>query len=185
MRIRIADIPPEGRTLQFDLKKDAINERVSLVRSAQSGDTLAPPEYLFTKDPLVDMSLMLEGSTVVVSGRAQAEYLTPCSRCAEETKHSLEIPLDLVLKPHSERSAARGAEEEDLHFGIYDGEEVDCSEIAEEFLVLGLPFTVLCDEECKGLCPQCGKNLNSGSCECKPEPKGDPRLSALRELKIH
>ena len=170
----------------LSLEKDAFNQRLSLTRAEIDESSVQPPEYSFTKSPEVQLNLMLEGSTVVVQGRIAGEYTTPCSRCAEEARKQLEVPISLVLKPHSERNVeGADAEEEDLNFGIYDGEEIDFSDIAEEFLVLALPFTVHCSEECKGLCPQCGKNLNVGSCDCKPEPKGDPRLSVLRELKIH
>ncbi|MFN8389789.1 MAG: DUF177 domain-containing protein [Bdellovibrionota bacterium] len=181
MRIRIADIPPEGRELDFELRKESVNARVGSSREPSADATAQGPTYTFLSNPHVHVRLMLEGSTVVISGNVKGEYVTQCARCAEDAKRGVSTPLDLVLKPQSGRSE----DAEDLHFGTYSGEEIECSDFAEEFLVLSLPFTVLCDDKCKGLCPQCGKNLNMGACDCKPEPTGDPRLSVLRELKIH
>ena len=57
---------------------------------------------------------------------------------------------------------------------------LDLDALAEEDVVLNLPSKVLCKEDCKGLCPQCGKNLNDGPCDCK-EPV-DPRLAGLLDL---
>jgi len=183
VRIRIDDIPHEGRKVSFDLDLERINARVDLSRESQGSPTDLAPKLGFISSPLVEMSLTLEGSTVIVQGSVKARYRSLCARCAEDTEQSLETNIDLVLKPHSERSVL-GEEEEDLNFGVYDGETVDCSSIAEEFLVLALPFTTLCSKDCKGLCPHCGTNLNLGSCECRKEAAGDPRLQVLRDLKL-
>ncbi len=66
---------------------------------------------------------------------------------------------------------------------LYDGEEVDVSPLIREQLLLALPTRPLCQEGCRGLCPQCGANLNLNSCDCSAA-KFDPRLEALRSLKI-
>ena len=58
-------------------------------------------------------------------------------------------------------------------------EQVD--DLVEEDLILDQPSKVLCSEECRGLCPMCGKDLNEGSCDCRRETV-DPRLAALQQL---
>ena len=183
LRIHIDDIPPEGRNVEFSLSVERLNERVALGKEMDSQAKQRTPDYLFSAAPEAKVRLSLEGSTVLVDGTIKGTYRTVCARCAEDTETDLETKLHLVLKPHSERSVV-GAEEEDLNFGIYEEETIDCSSIAEEFLVLALPFTVLCGEKCKGLCPHCGKNLNAGPCSCREEKEGDPRLKALRDLKL-
>ena len=184
MRIRVDDIPAEGRELDFDLDGGGVNERVELARANdRDAGGLEQPHYSFQHDPHAHLRLSLEGSTVVVSGTVKGSYSTVCSRCADETVQTIEAPLDLVLKPLAARTA-ESEYAEDLHFGYYENEEILCDVIAEEFLVLALPFTVLCSPGCKGLCPQCGKNLNEGPCSCPPEQKGDPRLQVLRDLKL-
>lgn len=183
MRIRICDIPPEGRELDFALDKEQINSRILLAWQAQDETSVAQPNYEFSKDPQVHLHLDLDGSTVVIKGKVLGDYVTLCSRCAEETKQHLEIPLDLILKPKSERVPDE-EQEEDLSFGTYEKQEIHCEIFSEDFLVLGLPFSVLCSENCKGLCSHCGINLNLGSCKCQDEKPGDPRLSVLRQIKI-
>ncbi len=196
LRIRIEDIPAEGKSVDFQLGCESLNARIALDRataerasshdrakSKEQVDGIPPPSYFFTDAPEVEMNLQLEVRTVVITGRVSGVYVTPCARCLEEARTEVDFVLDLVLKPASNRNVP-GADEEDLHFGVYDGEEVDCTSIAEEFLVLSLPFVVVCSETCKGLCPQCGKNLNQGACGCKPKEVGDPRLSVLRDLKL-
>ena len=62
---------------------------------------------------------------------------------------------------------------------VPDG-KLDLSQLALEDVFLSLPSKLLCSEDCKGICPQCGKNLNEGPCDCKKEI--DPRLAALLDL---
>ena len=67
--------------------------------------------------------------------------------------------------------------------GYYDGERLDLGDVVREQLFLSLPLKRLCREDCRGLCPTCGKNLNTGACGCPPpEEPEDPRLSPLRGL---
>jgi uncharacterized protein len=62
-----------------------------------------------------------------------------------------------------------------------DAQELELGEIVREELILALPGYVLCRDDCRGLCAQCGKDLNEGPCDCRPEP--DPRWAALEELR--
>ncbi|MGD2136562.1 MAG: DUF177 domain-containing protein [Gemmatimonadales bacterium] len=62
-----------------------------------------------------------------------------------------------------------------------DGQELELGDIIREELILALPSYVLCREDCRGLCARCGKELNEGPCDCRPEP--DPRWAALEELR--
>lgn len=177
MKLRIADIPPEGLAVDFPLALPSLNDRVHASDSA-GGDA----SYSFLPTPQAHFELMLEGSAVVIKGSVEGQFTTVCSRCAEQTTKSLSVPLDLVLKPEVTRSNA-DENAEDLHFGFYSGAELDCIPIAEEFLILALPFTVLCKDDCRGLCLRCGANLNAGPCACPPEKKGDDRLASLGALK--
>ena len=71
----------------------------------------------------------------------------------------------------------------DVVVGYYDGERLDLGDVLREQLYLTLPLKRLCREDCRGLCPTCGKNLNTGACGCPPpEEPEDPRLSPLRGL---
>ena len=183
MRIRIVDIPPEGRDLEFDLDVASLNRRVGIGDShSKDGIKLDSADYRFQAPVHVKLNLQLEGSTVVIHGRAAADFEATCSRCAETAKSHLDVPIDLLLKPASAR-ARKGEGDEDVSFGFYEGQEVECDPFTEEYLILALPYVVLCKEDCKGLCPRCGADLNRGPCSCPEEKPSETPLGILSQIK--
>lgn len=99
------------------------------------------------------------------------EYASVCARCASDVSKTFEIKTKFgVAKNISEQSTD--------YVEAVDG-ILDLGEIARTVFFLELPSKVLCREDCKGLCPVCGKNLNFGNCSCKPEK----RKNALSDLK--
>jgi len=70
----------------------------------------------------------------------------------------------------------------DLDLFPFDGEKIDLEPLFREQFVLAIPYAPLCREDCKGLCPQCGIDRNTGTCSC--EKPIDPRLAALKGLKL-
>ncbi|PWM47521.1 MAG: hypothetical protein DBX47_00350 [Clostridiales bacterium] len=79
-----------------------------------------------------------------------------CARCAEPVKIELESRLDTILTQ---------TEAKDDSVTIENG-KIDLAKTAYDALSLEIPLVVICDEDCKGLCPQCGTNLNNGNCNC-------------------
>jgi uncharacterized protein len=71
--------------------------------------------------------------------------------------------------------------EDDLTTAFYSDDQIDLGELIAEQLQLAMPMKPLCSEGCKGLCAQCGTNLNAGACNCSQEWT-DPRLAALKAL---
>lgn len=109
-----------------------------------------------------------------------------CTRCLEpiEQRADAESRL-LVLGEEADRGSEELEEEmelgaEDLGVLLVEGDELDTDPIVIEAVQLEVPMKVLCREDCAGLCPQCGTDLNQGSCEC--EPARDPRWDALADL---
>jgi uncharacterized protein len=96
----------------------------------------------------------------------------------------VDADFDQRYLPASEASteAEREVEDDDLETSYYRDDEIDLNELLREQFYLALPMKPLCREECRGLCPQCGTNLNTGSCDCAPEWV-DPRLAALKNVK--
>jgi uncharacterized protein len=96
----------------------------------------------------------------------------------------VDAPFDIRYLPFSEASSEpeREVEEEDLGTSFYRDDRIDLNELLREQFYLALPMKPLCQEGCKGLCSQCGTNLNLGSCDCAPVWE-DPRLAALKGLK--
>ncbi len=84
--------------------------------------------------------------------------------------------------PQASTEAEREIEEDDLETSYYRDDQIDLNELMREQFYLALPMKPLCREDCKGLCAQCGTNLNTGTCDCAPVWE-DPRLAALKALK--
>jgi len=73
-------------------------------------------------------------------------------------------------------------QEDDLETSYYSDDQIDLGELMREQFYLALPMKPLCRDDCRGLCPQCGTNLNAGTCDCSPVWE-DPRLAALKAIK--
>ena len=129
----------------------------------------------------VDVSLTASHAgtgEIVVRGSVEGELTQECRRCLEPVQGSFEHDLTVVFVA----SDSPGAEDDDgVH--VYDSsDELDLSSAVREEVIFATDPYVVCDPECKGLCPRCGVNRNTGSCDCSlVEP--DPRWDALRALK--
>ena len=97
-----------------------------------------------------------------------------CHRCLKNVNISLENTVERVLVTSNES-------DENEEFILIEDGVLELSSVVEEDITLNLPLQILCNEDCAGLCPQCGKDLNNGMCECD-ETKIDPRLEALKNL---
>ena len=117
-------------------------------------------------------------------GTVVTELELPCSRCLETFRLPVNTSFDLRYHPASEMSQdeEREVEDDDLGTSYYRDDQIDLNELLREQFYLALPMKPLCDEACQGLCPQCGTNLNTGSCNCAAGWE-DPRLAPLRQLK--
>ena len=116
-----------------------------------------------------------EAGVLVLTGSLDTTLHCICDRCAAEFSRPFhqEVEAILVTELMDEKN------EDDWTF-LLQGDEADLSDIAATAFVLNLTSKFLCSPDCKGLCAQCGKNLNEGDCGCKPEP--DPRFAVLQQL---
>lgn len=117
-------------------------------------------------------------------GSVRTTLEMPCSRCLEPFTMPVDQAFDLRYQPHARNTGEgeREIEEDDLTTAFYENDEIDLGQLMREQFYLALPMKPLCREECAGLCPMCGTNLNRGTCTCKREWE-DPRLAALKKLK--
>ena len=117
-------------------------------------------------------------------GRVRTELELTCSRCAEPYRLPVDAAFDQRYLPASEAStqAESEVEEDDLETSYYSEDQIDLNELMREQFYLALPMKPLCREDCRGLCAQCGMNLNTGTCDCAPVWE-DPRLAALKAIK--
>jgi uncharacterized protein len=141
-------------------------------------------EYELKQPPLATGRVDRVGIDMRVRGEIKAELATPCDRCLQAVTIPVEIPFDLLYTPEDPGAGRVGETElqaRDLDFALYQNDQIDLDELVLEQLELSLPTRVLCREDCQGLCPQCGADLNFESCHCaKPI---DPRWQALAEMK--
>jgi uncharacterized protein len=117
-------------------------------------------------------------------GRVRTELELTCSRCIETYRFPIDAEFDQRYLPSSAASseAESEVEEDDLETSYYTDDEIDLSQLMREQFYLALPMKPLCREDCKGLCAQCGTNLNTGTCDCAPVWE-DPRLAALKAIR--
>jgi len=116
---------------------------------------------------------------VVVRGTVQGELDQECRRCLKPLVGSFDNELTLVF-------ASDGTDEDRDEGDVFVldpvGGSLDLSDAVREEVFLAMNPYVVCEPECRGLCPRCGKNLNEGPCDCS-EAEVDPRWEALRALK--
>lgn len=183
MKIKITDIPSQGRELVFAPSLESLNARANAGHNPNAPSSASVPEYRFGGTPSATLALHLHGSNVSVSGTAHAQFTAACSRCAEPLEQNIEVDIEVILKPKSETPRRNEDEFEDLGFGYYDGREVDCGDIVEEFLLLQLPYTVTCEAESVSDCEQAQAALKYY--EEDDTPAEDERFAILRGLKIN
>ena len=136
-------------------------------------------EYEIKGDTVADMKLSNIGTgTVLVEGSVTALMIIPCDRCLEEV--STEIPLEIERKLDMKLTDEDRVN--DLDESSYlTGMDLDVDQLVYLEVLMSWPLKVLCREDCKGICSQCGKNLNDGPCGCVEEPK-DPRMAAISDI---
>jgi uncharacterized protein len=152
----------EARRLELDVPVDGFDfggQRYSV----PGGDVTATLDVTHTTS---GYSLRLRFAT---------ELEGPCMRCLEPADHEVSVDAREIDQPG-------GGEE--LRSPYLDEDQLDLQAWARDALALALPTQIVCREDCKGLCPVCGENLNAAGPEHFHEREPDPRWAALRELKL-
>jgi uncharacterized protein len=118
-----------------------------------------------------------------VTGRATTRLEQVCSRCAEPFEVAFAETFDLRYLPQTAIQAEGEHEikDADLTSAFYTDGMLDVVDLLREQFMLALPMKPLCTETCRGLCPECGANLNRTECGCAPKWE-DPRLAPLKGL---
>ena len=129
-------------------------------------------------------NVKLAGHEVVVSGHVETRAQLECDRCLKpvELPVSADFVLEYITGSDYESSSVAALSEEEMAVSVFDGESIDVDEIVKEQILLEVPARTLCREDCKGICPECGTDLNAGQCNCADD-EVDPRWAALQNLK--
>ena len=117
-------------------------------------------------------------------GSLSAGLELQCARCLEPVPQEIKREFELLYRPlgtdaGKDELSVTDAEAE---IGYYQGEGLLLEDVLREQVLLALPLKVTCRADCKGLCPQCGKNLNQEQCSCSREVE-DPRWAALKDVR--
>ncbi len=152
MIVRVPDLTEEVRHVAFSEPAEALNEAVD----AHPGWT----EQHFDGPVEVEGELYKTGSDVHFSGKVRASFVCSCSRCLDEYRTELDRGFRFVIV------AGQSDDDDDVGLDHYDGDELDLSRLVREQAMLAVAGAGLCSEDCRGLCPSCGANLNHEECRC-------------------
>jgi uncharacterized protein len=117
-------------------------------------------------------------------GRLATGLELQCARCLDPVKQDVTREFELLYRPLGvdagrDEISVTDAEAE---IGYYQGQGILLEDVLREQVLLALPLKVTCREDCKGLCPHCGRNLNQEQCSCAAQLE-DPRWAALKEIR--
>jgi len=126
-------------------------------------------------EPVVlDVTLSSYPGGITASGEVAASWSGECRRCGGPVQGTVRAEV-------RERFAPTGGTDRDEEAYPLTGDELDLEPLARDAVLLELPLAPLCREDCAGLCPTCGANRNTETCDCVPAP--DPRWAALDALR--
>lgn len=162
-------------------------------------ETLAPGRIEFTEDirqvgPLhtagrADLLKEHRDSREIVEdirirASLETQMQVACARCLEPVEQAIDTSFDLIFRPTGADSehADHAISASETEIGYYEGDGLLLEDVLREQVLLALPTRVLCCENCKGLCPECGRNRNTDPCDCAAAV-ADPRWSSLEAIR--
>ena len=180
MRINIDDISDSGIGLTFAESAESFPLLLELSRSA---------ECVFLMPLTIDLRIRRIGQMFEADGRFETRVRLSCSRCLADYETPLAADFNLSFSREQPESAdpARHAEielgAEEVGLILFQGEEIDLRDPVQEEVLMAVPIKTLCQPECKGLCPQCGADLNQDVCGCERKSI-NPKFAVLKGLKL-
>ena len=118
------------------------------------------------------------GGQYYFKGHMAGEIATECRRCLSDAQASVSEEVQIIFAD----PGAVGEDDPDVYPVSDRAKEIDLRAAVREQWLLTVPSLVLCREDCRGLCPSCGTDLNLGACECAPAMK-DPRWTAMEQIR--
>ena len=174
--VKLDDIPEEGLALSWEENRESLLAYLGRFPSI---------DFDFETPLHGEAKIKKMGKSYLIQGNVQTLLHFRCARCLKEFNYPLSSHFDLTLHPLKEMNLEEEIElgEEDMKSNFFEGGELHLSEIACEQIFLEVPYQPLCREDCKGLCPQCGRDLNLSPCDCIKQDWGTG-FSALRNMKL-
>lgn len=169
MIIRIDNIPEEGQRIEGKIDPSAMQ--------------LDMPGYSLTEALAIAGRATRSGEDVMLEGNLTGSVESQCGRCLSYFKMPVDVAVDVVFAPRREPSGEQTEViDTDVNISYYDGNSIDLSQEMNDVILVNLPIKPICREDCKGLCPQCGVDLNTAPCRCGGD-KGPSPFDKLKELK--
>ncbi len=143
-------------------------------------------DCVLTEDVKVYGKLERSGPDILCKGSLETGLSVTCTRCLCDFSFVVKGQLKVHFIPRVENNKpAHEIEltELDVEQEFYEEGQIDLSGPVRDLILLSLPQVILCRQDCAGLCPECGINLNENKCDCKNEGSYDPRLAVLQQLK--
>ena len=164
------------------------------VRAAQFDVEVAPGVIDFLHEELRQVGpLKAQGKAelvtealgeIRVTGHLSVLTEAACDRCLDTAPFPIDSDFVLYYRPLVE---GYGDEKEidsgEAEMGFYEGDALELNDVLREQVLLALPMQRVCREDCKGICPACGKNRNQNECQCRKSTTDD-RWEALHQLKV-
>lgn len=135
-------------------------------------------ETITAKEPVELTIYNKEKGLAIVEGKTSIELELPCDRCLTPTKVQVDIEFEREVYAPERLNEDEDQKDDQLFVEEY---QMDVDKLMDEEMVINWPTEILCMEECKGLCPKCGHNLNEGECGCDTFVP-DPRMAGIADL---
>ena len=166
--------------MKLDITKGIQRKGVDVpfeLEDAWGGDHWNGDAITYVRPVSISGTYMLADETVIVRGVARAVIESPCARCLAPTQTAVEAELEEAFL----RDKGEEREADDDQY-MYSGHVLELDEAVRTALLLELPSRILCKEDCRGLCDQCGANLNINECSCQKDLTRRNPFSALASL---
>lgn len=173
MKILVSQITETPKEVSFTEGTEELNR----LYGAEARD------FSFPESLDVHVAYYRSGPELFFQGRIGAKVEGHCSRCLKIYSFPLTKEFDFVLAPDTRSAKTRELNQDELGLSFYSEDEIQLTPFIREQVLLALPTRPLCDEDCRGLCPACGVDLNEDSCRCSSS-KGDPRMAIFRDIKL-
>jgi len=159
MRIEIATIRDKG---------------LRVTDSLRPGDDLLLDEAARFEEPLAyDVAFQRDGEKVVAAGTVKTRLALRCVRCLEDYEQKVDSSFNVVLFPaHQIQLTSTSLSSDDMEYIFYQDDQIDLDKLLVEQVNLNIPYNPICRTSCRGICPNCGVNLNRETCGCEEAGKG-------------
>jgi len=156
-KVKVSGLKEGSNSIRFEMSREDVD-----IQPAHGC------ELALTRDVIAELDLLKQGSRVYISGKVNFQAELTCSTCAEpfrsESTESLYVEFERGLPPAPGRIHELG--EDDLIRSYYSNDELNIMPVIRDTILLSIPIAPQCRPECKGICLECGENLNKGDCAC-------------------